>query len=362
LPATTNHYVNCGNPVDTQGPSYLTVSAWINTNTLAGGTYDTRVIVSHYGSDNSYNNGWLLLLNTATDSIELQCYSGAWRTVTTGAIAINTWYHVVGVYDKSLAAGSQLKLYLNGVYIASGTSAGAAIQAAATSAALAIGEIYIAVSGGGGARAWGGYIRDVRVHSDTALTANEIWQIYDPITRYDLYKPLRRFWAAGVTVVLPPSAPTTLTAIAVSSSQINLTWIDTSATETGFKIQRSTDGVTYAAYDTAAADATTYNDVACAANTRYWYKVCATNAGGDSAYSAPANAKTAPATATKAYKYLLITGGQVEQSDGRYYALVDGVVEPDTVVGVAWLYIDQADGDLKMKFGDGTVKVISADT
>lgn len=75
-----------------------------------------------------------------------------------------------------------------------------------------------------------------------------------------------------------------------------------------------------------------------------------------------ANAKTAPDAASKHYKFLLVNGGQVEQSDGRYYALVDGVVEPDTVAGVAWLYVDQDDGDLKVKFGDGTVKVLSADT
>lgn len=42
--------------------------------------------------------------------------------------------------------------------------------------------------------------------------------------------------------------------------------------------------------------------------------------------------------------------------------LADGVAAPDTVAGVAQLYVDEADGDLKVKFGDGTTKVISADT
>ncbi len=41
--------------------------------------------------------------------------------------------------------------------------------------------------------------------------------------------------------------------------------------------------------------------------------------------------------------------------------LVDGVTEPDTVAGTAQLFVDVADGDLKVKFGDGTVTVIAAD-
>ncbi len=42
--------------------------------------------------------------------------------------------------------------------------------------------------------------------------------------------------------------------------------------------------------------------------------------------------------------------------------LVDGVTAPDTIVGTAQMYVDVADGDLKIKFGDGTVKTITADT
>jgi hypothetical protein len=42
--------------------------------------------------------------------------------------------------------------------------------------------------------------------------------------------------------------------------------------------------------------------------------------------------------------------------------IVDGVDAPDTATGYAQLYVDAADGDLKVKFGDGTTKVISADT
>ena len=43
-------------------------------------------------------------------------------------------------------------------------------------------------------------------------------------------------------------------------------------------------------------------------------------------------------------------------------ALADGITAPTTVTGFAQLYVDSADGDLKVKFGDGTVKTIVTDT
>lgn len=42
--------------------------------------------------------------------------------------------------------------------------------------------------------------------------------------------------------------------------------------------------------------------------------------------------------------------------------LTDGVAAPATVSGAAFIYVDTADGDLKVKFGDGTVKTIVTDT
>lgn len=42
--------------------------------------------------------------------------------------------------------------------------------------------------------------------------------------------------------------------------------------------------------------------------------------------------------------------------------LADGMTAPGTVAGMAQLYVDTADGDLKVKFGDGTVKTIVVDT
>lgn len=42
--------------------------------------------------------------------------------------------------------------------------------------------------------------------------------------------------------------------------------------------------------------------------------------------------------------------------------LLDGGAIPTVTSGEAVIYIDRADGDLKIKFGDGTVKTIVVDT
>ena len=45
----------------------------------------------------------------------------------------------------------------------------------------------------------------------------------------------------------------------------------------------------------------------------------------------------------------------------RTLQLDDGVVAPGATVGQAKLYVDTADGDLKVIFGDGTIKTIATD-
>jgi len=43
-------------------------------------------------------------------------------------------------------------------------------------------------------------------------------------------------------------------------------------------------------------------------------------------------------------------------------ALIDGITAPAAVLGFAHIFVDTSDGDLKVRFGDGTTKVLAADT
>ena len=100
---------------------------------------------------------------------------------------------------------------------------------------------------------------------------------------------------ANATTQTPPAtpaAPSGLTAKAASNSQINLAWADNSNNETGFKIERSTNGSSFTQIAIVGANVKTYSNTGLAFNTRYYYRVRAYNASGDSAYSNTANAKT----------------------------------------------------------------------
>ena len=54
-----------------------------------------------------------------------------------------------------------------------------------------------------------------------------------------------------------------------------------------------------------------------------------------------------------------LVGGKAR---GNILQVTDGVTAPATEVGYSSIYVDTADGDLKIKFGDGTVKTIVTDT
>lgn len=85
-----------------------------------------------------------------------------------------------------------------------------------------------------------------------------------------------------------PAKPSNLTANAVSATQINLAWTDNSNNETGFEILRSTSPFTgFTVIALAAANATSYNDVGLSPNIRYYYKLRAVNANGESPYDMP---------------------------------------------------------------------------
>jgi len=94
------------------------------------------------------------------------------------------------------------------------------------------------------------------------------------------------------TPVTIPNPPSGLTATAVSTSQINLAWSDNSSNETGFKIERSTDNITFAQITTVGTNVTSYSNTGLAAATKYYYRVSSYNSAGTSAPSAVANATT----------------------------------------------------------------------
>ena len=99
-----------------------------------------------------------------------------------------------------------------------------------------------------------------------------------------------------------PTAPSSLTATAASSTQINLAWVDNSNNEDGFRIERCQDAgcTTFVEIATVGTGATSYNNTGLVASTTYRYQVRAFNAGGNSPYSIISQATTQPPPAPTA--------------------------------------------------------------
>jgi regulation of enolase protein 1 (concanavalin A-like superfamily) len=122
------------------------------------------------------------------------------------------------------------------------------------------------------------------------------------------------------TPMLPPDAPTGLTATA-AGTKIDLAWIDASSNEAGFTIERSSDGVSFAQIASVGANVTAYGDATAASGVAWTYRVRAFNNAGVSAYSNTASATLPiglPAPWTKADIGSVGLAGSSTYSAGTY--------------------------------------------
>ncbi|RYF45185.1 MAG: T9SS type A sorting domain-containing protein, partial [Chitinophagaceae bacterium] len=82
-----------------------------------------------------------------------------------------------------------------------------------------------------------------------------------------------------------PNAPSNLAATSLSYKSTRINWTDNSTTETGFEVYRSTARQSgYVIAGTAVANATSFTDTGLVAGTRYYYKVRAIGANGESGF------------------------------------------------------------------------------
>ena len=259
-------YVDLGNPAALRLTGSVTLSAWVYETVDVGD--DGQIIAKSDGGSgwqlkSSPDTGVRTFAIAITDSsgVIVQRYSNTVR-------ALNTWYHVAGVYD---ASARTLSIYVNGVLdngVLSGTIPASQLDSGANANI--------------GRRSGGFYIRgtvdDVRVYG-RALSLAEI--------QADMNAPV----GGGGGDTTPPSTPAGLAATPVSASQVNLAWTASSdnLAVTGYSIFRNGASV-------GTSGTTSFSDVGLAASTAYSYTVAAYDAAGNaSAQSAPASATTLPA-------------------------------------------------------------------
>src|SRR5262249_693378 len=142
----------------------------------------------------------------------------------------------------------------------------------------------------------------------------------------------------GTSSTTPPAAPTNLTATAVSTSRINLAWTDNATNETGYAVERSTDGVTWSTIATGLpAGSTSYADSTASPGTTYDYLVYASTASSTSATSNQATATTVT-VAPSGLTATAMSSAQIKLSWGNVAGATGFQVQrsPD---GVAWISI-----------------------
>jgi fibronectin type 3 domain-containing protein len=98
--------------------------------------------------------------------------------------------------------------------------------------------------------------------------------------------------ANATTQQVAPNAPSSLSATAVSTTQIDLKWTDNAGNETGYQVERSPNGTTFTKIADLAANVAAYQSTGLAPATGYYFRIRAVNAVGASAYSNTASAKT----------------------------------------------------------------------
>ena len=308
----TTAYVNVGNPTPLKLTGSMTLEAWVM---ATGVPADDGQIIAKSDSL-SPSVGWQFKTSPDTGvrtfaiSISPDGSSLVQRYSTT-VVALNTWYHVAGVYN---AGAGTLDIYVNGVLddgVLSGTVPGAQFD---PNQSVLIGKR-------GSGWYFNGTIDELRVYNVPLTQAQIQADMNTPVT--------------SAPDTQPPSAPSGLTATAISSSQINLNWIASTDNVgvTSYLLERS-QGVGSTSFAQIATPAVTnYSDTGLAATNTYNYRVRATDAAGNlSGYSGVASATTSngPSSSGLVVAYGFDAGSGTTVTDASPNAITG------TISGATW--------------------------
>lgn len=148
----------------------------------------------------------------------------------------------------------------------------------------------------------------------------------------------------------PASAPGSLSATAVSTSQIDLNWTDTTGNESYFRVERSPNGTTdWTVLASVPGNITTHSNTGLPPGTLSFYRVFAVNAGGDSPPSNIANATTQAAAHVAVQNPTIQVGGgnlsfTVPSVPGQTYYLQRNLTTP-RATDANWSNVDSITGD-----------------
>lgn len=161
--------VDVGSPTY-QGDNGISWSFWF-TAAAAPAQFD---VIALQSSDTNWANGHGFYWNSSTVlRYFIQAFDTNRAEFTFSSVALNTWYHVVGTWDKA-----NVRIYVNG---AEGT-------ADPYTGTLTEGNPMEFGQGRGTSFNHNGRLFDIRIYN-RALSPGEVRDLYDPNTRYDLFIP-----------------------------------------------------------------------------------------------------------------------------------------------------------------------------
>lgn len=190
----------------------MSVSCWFVADSLAA---DAWLYLKGRNDGADYNYGVIYNASMSRLRFLTNNSSGFVIADSNAALSTGTLYHVVCVQDYD--AGKML-LYLNGVLQTSQPALTGTAVLNARPLTLGGDEAAFSTS-----ENWDGGIWDFRLYN-RALSANEVGQLYDPATRWELYEPVMPMWVVGFVAAggdLEGEAAITLGAVTLSSTGVN---------------------------------------------------------------------------------------------------------------------------------------------
>jgi hypothetical protein len=131
---------------------------------------------------------------------------------------------------------------------------------------------------------WNGFPAGISYESDPANSAEAARSLNNTAATVAAFR--------GSLPTSAPSAPSGLAVQSATYNRVTLGWTDTATNESGFKVERSTNGADFAEIATVGADTRSYTDSSVVAKTTYYFRVRAYNGIGNSGYSSAINVTT----------------------------------------------------------------------
>ncbi len=198
---TFSEYLQCDKEV---AEIPLTMSCWFRSS-VTGGAADFGLIF--IGDSLSGTQFYTLRTNNGVPGVWHRAGSSAGKA-DGSAYTANTWYHYAGVFESL----SLRRLVVDGVTAATNTDTESEVSANRTAVGAWRDSSPSAYTTGD--------LHDIRIYN-RALTDEELMLQINSATRYDLYKPIQRFWATkssgGITLKTVTDSGTTSSSLDISN-------------------------------------------------------------------------------------------------------------------------------------------------